>query len=282
MVGARTSTQFWGLFPDTESEILDVHGVRHIIRPEAAGWYSCSNRKPSDFYPFDPYIEDVQDAYGGSFALRQLWQTKRGGPGLAGGAGDWRKVDWITFDVELNLFGNSPDDHETLPVGRYYSVRPENSIARNHIRTDFAYRISDTTAILSDGNFDLNDGDLDTFNVSWAVERTPRFSYFIGYRRIHDTDSDLIGAGTNYEISPKYRMAVRAYYDIERGETEQVDLTIVRKFPRWYGAVTFALDNIKNDFGVGFSAWPEGAPQAAIGSRQYTSLSESTGIRPED
>ena len=93
--------------------------------------------------------------------------------------------------------------------------------------------------------------------------------------------TDLIGGGFNYEINTKYRLAFRGYYDIERSRTEQIDVTLVRKFPRWYAAVTFELDNIEDDFSVGLSVWPEGAPQATLGSRRYTGLGTSTGIRPE-
>jgi hypothetical protein len=207
-------------------------------------------------------------------ALRQSWETKRGGPS------QWRNVDWITFDIELNLFGNNPK--YGLPIGRFYDSRPEDSVARNHVRADFKYRISDTTAILSDANFDLNNRNLALFNVSYAVERTPRFSYFLGYRLISDTDSNLVGGGFNYEINTKHRIAVRSYYDIERHETDEFDVTLIRKFPRFNAGFTFGLDNIENDIHFSVSIWPEGVPTAAIGSRRYTRLSESTAIRPED
>ena len=279
-VGVRAASQLWRLFENITSQLLDVNGVRHIITPEVVAWASASNRDSRDLYPFDEGIEDIDDFYGTSLALRQRWQTKRGGGGSGGEGGEQQKVDWITFDLELNLFGETAEGD--LPIGRFYPSRPENSIARNHARADFMYRISDTTAVFADGNFDLNDGDLDVANVSYAVERTPRFSYFVGYRRIHDTDSHLLGAGANYEINAKHRLAVRTYYDLERSRTEEFDITIVRKFPRWYAALTFSADQIEDDFGIGLSIWPEGAPQAALGSRRYTGLSTSTGIRPED
>jgi len=272
--GVRAGTQLWRLFEDVNSTLFDVNGVRHIIKPEMTTWYSASNRRSLDLHPFDEGIEDIDDFYGTSLALRQRWQTKRGGPG------EWRVVDWIVFDVEANFFGHAPTRLDE--IGRFCEYRPENSIARSHITTDFLYRISDTTVLLSDGNFDLNDGNLDVFNLSYAVERSPRFSYFLGYRRIGDTDSDLIGSGANYRINTKHTVAIRAYYDLERGEAEQIDLTLIRKFPRWYAGLTFGLDNIENDVHVGVSIWPEGAPQAAIGSRKYTGLAQSTGIRPED
>lgn len=278
--GVRASSQFWRTFPDIQSELFDVQGIRHIIRPEVTAWASASNRDPRHFYPFDEGIEDIHDAYGTSLALRQVWQTHRGGAGEEDEEADWRNVDLLSFDVEVNLFGNAVEPH--TPIGRFYPTRPENSVPRNHVKTDLVYRVSDTTALLSDANFDLDDGDMDTFALSYAVERTPRWSYFIGYRWIHETDSNLLGAGTNYRINEKYTLAVRSYFDLDRGKTATMDLTIIRKFPRWYAAFTFALDEIEEDIGVGVTVWPEGAPQATIGSRRYTSLSESTGIRPQD
>jgi hypothetical protein len=272
-LGVRTGTQYWRTFADACSRLLDVSGIRHIIKPQATAWLSGSDRDSKDLFPFDYGVESIDDFYGSSFALRQTWQTKRGP------LGQQRTVDWIKFDVELNLFGNLP--RYELPIGRFYDYRPENSVARNHVRTDFQYRISDTTVILSDTNWDLTDGSVDLFNVSYAVERSPRLSYFVGYRRIGDTDSNLVGGGINYELSSKYRMTTRTYYDLERGEVETFDISLVRKWPRWYTAVTFGLDNIEEDIDIGFSIWPEGAPNLTLGSRRYTSLSESTGIRPE-
>ena len=104
----------------------------------------------------------------------------------------------------------------------------------------------------------------------------------IGYRRIHDTDSNLVGFGANYEINSKYRTAARVFYDLERSKLEQFDFSVIRKWPRWYTALTFGLDKIDENISLSFTIWPEGLPQAAIGQRRFTSLAESTGIKPED
>jgi len=273
-IGVRSGTQFWRVFQDAASKLLDVTGVRHVLRPEVTAWLSGGNRDSLELFPFDPGIESIDDFYGASLALRNTWQTKRGP------LGQQRSVDWIRFDVELNLFGNQP--RRELPIGRFYDYRPENSTARNHVRTDFQYRISDTTAILSETNWDLTDGNADLLDISYAVERSPRLSYFVGYRKIHDTRSNLLGGGTNYEINAKHRMAVRAYFDLERGQAESLDVSLIRRWPRWYTALTFQLDRIEDDFAVSFSMWPEGAPNVVLGSRRFTSLSQSTGIRPEN
>lgn len=273
-LGVRAGSQLWRLFEDVRSELLDINGIRHIIRPEATAWMSATNTDSFQLFPFDRGIEDIDDFYGTSVALRQRWQTKRGGPG------QWRVVDWITLDLELNVFGNTPQN--AGPIGRFYDSRPEYSIPRNHVRADFMYRISDTTGILADANFDIDDGSMDLFNVSYVVERSPRFSYALGYRRIGDIDSNLLSFGVNYELNVKHRLGVRALYDLERGESQQFDIILVRKFPRWYVALAFNVDNIQNDVGVSLAVWPEGAPEAVLGNRRYTGVSTATGLRPED
>ena len=62
-----------------------------------------------------------------------------------------------------------------------------------------------------------------------------------------------------------------------------LDFTIafIRKFPRWFGALAFELDEAEDDFGVSFTLWPEGLPQAALGSRRFTGLANTTRIRRE-
>lgn len=282
MVGARLGTQFWRTFSDITSRVFDINGIRHIIRPQATGWLSGANRDSRDLYPFDQNIESINDFYGSSLALRNSWQTKRGGPGR------WRTVELAKFDVEMNVFGNQPSQplfwsyYNKQPIGRFYDSRPENSIARNHVRTDFMYRLSDTTAILSDTNWDLTDGSMDLFNISYAVERTPRFSYFVGYRRIGDTQSNLVGGGFNYQINEKHTLAIRSYYDLDRGELEQLDLAVIRKWPRFNTAVTLGLNQIEDNFQIGLTIWPEGMPNTAIGNRQFTNLSEGIGLRGEN
>ncbi len=272
--GVRAGSQFWRLYDSAASELLDLNGVRHVIRPEATAWMAASNKDSFDLYPFDDGVEDIDDFHGASLALRQRWQTKRGGPG------NWRLVDWIRFDLELNLFSGEPDLVD--PIGRFYEHRPENSNPRSHVRADFMYRISDTMALLADMNYDLEDGRLSLANVSYVVEHSPRYSYALGLRRIEHTDSTLAGFGSNWRLNEKHTLALRAYYDVERSELEMFDVTIVRKFPRWYAGLTFELDEIEDSIGVSLSVWPEGAPGLALGNRRYSELSETTAVRPED
>jgi hypothetical protein len=41
------------------------------------------------------------------------------------------------------------------------------------------------------------------------------------------------------------------------------------------------MDDSEDDYGVSFSIWPEGLPQATIGSRRFTGLAQTTRLQPE-
>jgi len=270
--GVRGSMYLWRVY-DVESELWDIHGLRHIIKPDVTAWVSGSNRDSDELYPFDENIEDIDEIDGVSFGIRQRWQTKRGSPERQ------RITDVFTFDVEVGFFNNAQSFEYTHGYTSY--SRPENSISRNYLNTALCWRINDTTSLMSEANVDLNDGQLDLFNISYVAERTPRLSYLVGYRFIQETDSHLLGIGANYRISEKYTLAIREEFDLERSETEEFSLTFIRKFPRWYMALTFDLDEVEDDLGVSMSIWPEGFPRATIGSRRFTGVATSTGLRPE-
>ncbi len=270
--GLRGSVYASRVYPEVRSELFDLDGIRHIVKLDAVAWAAHSNRDPRDLYPFDETVENIEEADGVSIGLRQRWQTKRGA------AGAQRTVDVLLFDVELGVFNDADGDEYTN--GFTSPTRPENSIARNYLNTAVVYRLNDETDLASEMNYDINDGEVDIFTLTYGVQRTPRLSYLVGYRYLGEQQSNLLGIGVNYRASEKYTLAVREEFDLDRGETAEFDIGVIRKFPRWFVAVTFSVDEIEDDFGVSLSAWPEGLPQAALGNRRFTGLVTSTGIRP--
>lgn len=271
--GMRGGTMFSRVYDDARSELLDVDRVRHIIKPEFVAWWSHSNTRSELITPFDYGVETIDDFYGFSTGLKQTWQTKRG-------IGDKRRtVDWITLNIEAGLFGNV-NGRDDKSNGYVNPLRPENSRSRNYIAGDFMYRISDTTSLLYDFNFDLNDRSFDRHNVSIAVERNPRTSYFIGARYAGDIEMSLVGGGFNYKLNEKYITATRIWLDVDTGDLGETSFAIIRRYPRWYSALSFEYSNVDDDFSISLSVWPEGVPEWAIGSRRFTTLSQTTGIRP--
>lgn len=278
-----------------ESEILDLHRLRHVIKPDFALWNAHANRNPDEMTPFDSGVEDIDDFGGGTVGMRQKFQTQRGGPGK------WRTVDWIVFDVEAGFFSNKEDSkpvdnfvygkrgeqieayeprvQSNRSHGDYIASRPEDSISSNFLATNFQYRISDSTVVIQDNVFDMNRGNAGTSNLTLAVERQPRLSYFVGWRYIHDIESNLLALGGNYKLSEKHTVAIRELYDIDLGRNYSTELVYIRRWPRWYTAVSLDVDRGLEDVGINFSVWPEGAPQLGLGSKRYTGLADSVGLQ---
>jgi LPS transport system D len=270
MVGVRGSTYFQKTYADYKSTLWDINGVRHIIKPDFVAWVSEANRRASDLFPFDDTVEGISTADGVMFGVRQRWQTKRGEGSTA------RTVDFLTQDTEVGLFSDIDTNFRTNGFGSF--SRPENSIAKNYVNSSTIWRVNDRTAVLSEMNYDLNDGRVDVLNISTVVERTPRLSYLLGYRFIDKSDSNLLWFDMNYRLTEKHTLAMRELFDLERGRTLDFTVAFIRRFPRWFGAVSFELDQAENDFGISFAMWPEGVPQAAVGSRRFTGLANTTGI----
>jgi len=271
--GARGGITFSRVYDEIESELFDIHRIRHIIKPDFAAWWAHSNTRSELVTPFDYGVETIDAFYGSTFGLRQTWQTQRGGQEQP------RTVDLFTLNLEAGFFGNT-DGRQEKSTGWADPIRPENSRTRNYFAGDAAWRLSDTTSLLYDFNVDLNDLSYDRHNISLAVERLPRLAYIFGYRYAGDIDMNLLGGGWNYKLSEKHITTVRAWFDADRGDLGEVAFGYVRKLPRWYAAVTFEYDRVDDDFTISFSMWPEGIPEWTLGNRRFTGLATSTGIRP--
>lgn len=255
---------------EVRSSLFDLEGVRHVVKPDFTAWMSHTNQDSSGLFPFDETVEEIDEVDGVAMGLRQRWQTKRGrGPTR-------RTVDFMTWDMELGLFRDN--EGRDLTNGFVSFSRPELSVARNYLNSSVLWRINDRTALVSEANYDLNDGEIDVLNVSLSVERTPRMSYLVGYRFIEEADSGLLGFDLNYRMTEKHTLAVRQAYDVEEGRTSDFTVALIRRFPRWFSALSFALDESEDDFGVTLSIWPEGLPRAGLGSRRFTGIADSARL----
>lgn len=272
--GLRGASYLSRVFDDVRSELFDIDRIRHVIRPELAAWVAHSNVRSDEITPFDEGIENIDAFYGAVFGVKQAWQTKRGA------ASAQRTVDLLTLNVEAGLFGGDDIQEREKSVGYGNPLRPENSRTRNYAALDAAWRISDSTSLLYDLNYDLNDQHFDRHDISLAIERTPRLAYVLGWRSANDIDLSLVGGGFNYRLNEKHILSARTWYDLDRAKLGEITITYVRKLPRWYVGVTVEFDEVFDDTRFYVSLWPEGIPEWTLGSRRFTGLATSTGIRP--
>jgi len=254
-LGARITTAFWKVDDTVENRLLDIHRMRHVIEPEVNVFTSATTADRGDVYVFDEQIDAVNDVSAVQLALHQRWQTYRGGPGR------WRSVDFLTLNLEANLFSNQPDDFSRRPVGfrgLYFPSLPETSIPRNSINGDMTWRIADTTALLADAQWNLDEEKLATASIGMVVQRDERMTYFIGTRYIEELESNITTFAADYQVSSRYNVAVAQAFDFGVGENVVSSASVIRKFDTLFIVVKGFYNQTTGQSGFGFSIVPRG------------------------
>jgi hypothetical protein len=253
--GVRVTTAFWKVDDSARSDLFDIHRVRHVIEPELHFFTSAQTKDVGDVFIYDEDVDKTNDITGAQVALRQRWQTKRGG------AGQWRSVDFFSLNVEGNFFANQPDDAFRNPTGfrgLFFPTLPEASVARNSINADALWRVSDTTAILADQQFNLDDFELATASIGLAVQRDTRLSYFVGARYIGQINSTIATLLLNYELSTKYALQFVESVDLSERRNQTTTFTVTRRFDRFAMNFTFFYDAVEDVSGFRFGLIPYG------------------------
>lgn len=281
--GVRSNMHFWRIYNNAKSRLWDVNKLKHIITPEANFFTSFDGGTGSeDLYQMDRAVEGINQNTGAQFALYQRLQTKRGP------AGNQQTIDWMRFNVKVGIFDrddfSSIDERGRVSTfasdGRYFFSRPEYSLARNYLSADYLWNISDSTAFMADIKWDLDEGHCDLWNVGFAIDRSPRLSYYVGLRYIDKLDSNTITFGAKYKINKKYTVSFFEQYDFRTNDGQNLGtrMTVVRRFPRWNVGLTLMFDQRyhgEDEFGAMLSIWHAGIPEAYITTGTLQLLNES-------
>ncbi len=267
--GLRFSSQYWKVYPDVNSRLWDIDGIRHIIEPKLE----------AVFYFENDSVAEQRDTV--SLSLLQRWQTKRGPEGSQ------RVVDWMRLNTEVTWVNDTGE--ETAGPDRFIWNSPfipmyirRNSDLfgprRNYFAADYMWRMSDTTAVLGDINFDMQSGVVQQANVGFARYRWPNLSYYIGsryLRRVEVLDeegSNAVTFAAAYKLDPRYTIVFAQEYDFDYGVNLRTDVTLIRRYHRIYWGLRFTADESLDRNAIVFSIWPEGVSELAIGSRRFVGL----------
>ena len=254
-VGLRATTAFWKVDDTIQNDLLDIHRVRHVIEPELNVFTAATTKDQGTVFVFDEPTDRVNDVSAMQLALRQRWQTNRGGPGA------WRSVNFLTLNVEANLFNNQPADTLRRPVdfrGLFFNSLPEASIPRNAINADVAWRISDTTALLSDVSWNADKSRLATASVGLVLQRGERTSFYLGNRYIDDLNSNITTAVIDYQINEKYSVSAAQAFDFGQGENVVSSASFIRRFDVAFLVIKGFYDQTTGQSGFGISLVPRG------------------------
>jgi hypothetical protein len=284
--GVRASIQpYWKVYPNVKSELWDLNQLRHIIRPHLTAVAYTENDS----------VFEQRDTL--NVGISQRLQTKRG-------LGDkQRSVDWMRLDMDVTWVNNSDDDSAGAdkfiwnkpfipPINTFSRVIPQQdrrsshiyAPRRNYVGAEYSWLLSDTTAVLSDMNYDMQSGVVQQFNVGFSHMRWPNLQYYIGSRYLRRLDNGNGEYGSNaltfaitYILDPRYTLVYSQQHDFDYGAMIRSDLTLIRRYHRLYWGLTFSADESLDRQSIVFSLWPQGVPGVALGERRYVGLGGSAG-----
>ena len=263
-VGVRMTTDFWRVDDSVESDLFDLHRIRHVISPEVTAFASGQTVDQNRLFVYDPAVDGLNDVQAIQLALKQRWQTKRGGPGR------WRSVDVFSLDLYTNLFANQPAVRYRDPVGFrsvFLQAEPEYSAPRNTANADATWRVSDTTAVLTSVVHNLDRQKLATASIGVAVTRGERLSYFLGTRYISELNSNVATFEASYQLDRKYSLTASESVDLAQSRNVYYAASIIRHFDNFSAAIEAHYDQSTNTEGFGFSLSPNGLARG-VGSSQ--------------
>src|SRR5205823_2271739 len=113
-------------------------------------------------------------------------------------------------------YTNQPSDADRIPDsfrGLFYPSIPEASIPRNSVNADSSWRISDTTLMLADAQYNLDEQTLATASVGLIAQRDVRTTYYLGLRYIEELHSAIGTIAMTYQFTPKYSFGWRQSYN---------------------------------------------------------------------
>jgi len=282
--GIRASTQpYWKVYPNVKSELWDLNQMRHLITPYLTAVAYTQNES----------IIEQRDTL--NVGISQRLQTKRGLDEKQ------RSVDWMRLDMDLTWVNNSGDNSAGADkfIWNKPFIPPMNTVSRviplqdrrsshifgprrNYFGADYSWLLSDTTAVLSDMNYDMQSGVVQQYNVGFSHLRWPNLQYYIGSRYLKRLDNGYGEYGSNaftfavtYVLDPRYTVVYSQQIDFDFGEIVRSDITLIRQYHRLYWGLTFSADESLDRQSITFSLWPQGVPGLAFGESRYIGLGGS-------
>lgn len=288
--GLRASSEYWKVYRGVKSRLWDLDGLRHTIRPELAA---------AVFAESDIIVKQHDMIYLG---LSQRLQTKRGPDN------DKSTIDWMRLNVGATWVGDSEKQKDGFGPDRFIWNRPMTPLRiytmpgilngdlaaglkkfevygprRNYFSADYAWQITDTTAFVSDGYFDMQSGTVDQLDVGFSRTRWPDLSYYIGSRYLrnvkvlNEKGSNAFVFAASYVLDPRYTLVLSQQLDFDYGANVESNITLIRRYHRVFWSLTFSADESLDRQAIVFSIWPQGIPELALGSRRYTGMTGPGG-----
>jgi hypothetical protein len=256
-IGTTIATSFNRVNRDIESDLFDIHGLRHIVEPSVTIFHSDTTIDRENLPVFDDEVESLLEGTSLNLRLANTWQTKRGGPGR------WRSVDLLRLNIEYTW--NSGDTGLETPIGRYYASRPELSVPGEYFRLDSTLQLTDALAVAGETIYDLNINQQARSSIGILIEHTPDFLTTAELRYLNSQNVTYGRLGLLYKLTSKYRVSLTTTYNFQREDFQNFNTRFYRRFTIGELGIGILYDNIRGETSFGITFTPIGVPGGRIG-----------------
>ncbi len=253
--GVTFSTSIARVDDSVDSQLFDLHRIRHIIEPSVTLWHAGTNVASANLPVYDDDVEALLDGSAVRVALDQTWQTKRGGPGR------WRSVDVFKLNVEYVWTSDTDDRLGAIP--RFFDARPELSTPGEHLRAEAVWNMTDVVALAGESIYDLEINQQARTAGGILLRHTDEFSTSMDVRYINSQNVTYGGASARYALTDKYDAEARVTYNFQRDEFQTFSALFERRFPNLTLGVVVRYDNVQGETSFGFQISPLGGGRSA-------------------
>jgi hypothetical protein len=278
--GLRGSIPFSRLYPDIQSELLNLNGIYHKIVLSGDYYFAHStvahtqlpqldrlnddesDQALRDITPWQPILNPANAAMLTSgffdpqlFALRKLvfdkvdtldsideftLDLRQRWQTKRGFPGQEHIVDWMTLDLSASFFPQTSQNFGETV---------------NFLQYDWMWAIGDRTSLFSSGWFDPHPGGARAWDFGGEINRPDRTSLYLGYRQIDPLNSKAIVASVTIPFSSKYSLTGSTSYDF--GVNSQINsLMLTRVGSDLVLSLGLTYNSILNNVGFAFEIYP--------------------------
>jgi len=154
---------------------------------------------------------------------------------------------------------------------------------RDYYDADYIWQISDTTALLSNGYYDIHSGTVEQFNIGFSRTRWPDLSYYIGSRYLRNVQvldehgSNAFVFAASYILDPRYTIAFSQQYDFDYAASVESNITLIRHYNRVFWALSFSADESLDRQAIMFSICG-GVPELTVAADDIPAFPDPAGI----
>jgi hypothetical protein len=279
--GATASLPLSQLFPNIQSDLLNLNGINHKITL-AANYFVAQTNEHYLLFPqldrwnddsTDQAVRDVRGVYPITFFDQPATLAALTQP--AGIADPQRYAirsllttapdtldDIQVLQLDLNQRWQTKRGYPgfehildwitlDVQVSLYPDANRDNfGKPWGLLMWDFAWNVGDRTALFSNGWVDPFDQGTRLFNIGMSFGRTDRTSLYLGYTQIDPLETRAVTASISYMFSPKYFLTASSVYDFGTSGALSNSVVVTRVGTDLTVSLGFTYSVLTSSFGL--------------------------------